>query len=214
MSEEQARRIRQQDAELVGIGRCCAAIVRDLKAAGHADAAKRFEEQVEASRWTIQEVLRKWDEVGAYNAAAENALRRIATACGFDRTHDYPLQIVGDVEQRLAERDSARRMWAEAVEAERGGFPERRLYVASVWGRAEALRLYPDDHVRKLATSVYCYDEDELDVAVTRWRAAFDERHPPTRVMPEPPPGMQDRIARNLFGDDVVDEAKQGAAQR
>lgn len=106
--EELEKRIRQQDAELVGIGRCCAAIVRDLRASGHDEAAQVFEQQVEASRWTIREVERKWDDVRAYNAAAENALRRIATACGFVRTHDHPMQIVADVEERLAELEQMR----------------------------------------------------------------------------------------------------------
>lgn len=47
-------------------------------------------------------------ELKTYAKAAENALRRIATACGFERTHDYPLQIVADVEQRLGELESSK----------------------------------------------------------------------------------------------------------
>lgn len=76
--EELKKRIRQQDAELVGIGRCCAAIVRDLRASGHDEAARMFEQQVEASRWTIAEVERELAELEQMRGAVAHAARDIA----------------------------------------------------------------------------------------------------------------------------------------
>jgi hypothetical protein len=90
VSDEQAKRIRQQDAELIGIGRCCAAIVRDLRAAGHDEMARRFSAQVEASRWTIAEVERELAEVEQLRARAAVAEAALADAMARIKYADAP----------------------------------------------------------------------------------------------------------------------------
>lgn len=173
MSGEQARRIRQLEAELVGIGKCSAAIVRDLKDAGHDEMARRFSAQVEASRWTIQQVARELD-----------ALRRIETE-GIYAEHDA----------KFSGPDGDRWMLSD---------PDRKRF----------------GHGKTISAALISFDARQCECGI-RWHDGLDRcpscgRKPLTgeqvRAELDAKAGdMRDRLARKLFGDDVVDE---GAAQR
>lgn len=183
MSDEQTRRIQQLEAELVATGRACAKVVRDLKDAGHDDMAKRVQARCDAAAYEVP-----------------LALATLRDAEETPRLRDRLKAAEQRIDELQHEKDGARRAWARLRADGHHSFKSGYEVACEQWGVEEALRLFPlkcegDDG----GVGYYEFDDREQP-------GAKRERH--RREIDAKAGDMQDRIARNLFGDDVVDGAK------